>query len=241
MTWLPEAVLDKAALLLQFTSALADHRLRPGDRLPNERRLAEESGLSRGAVRDTLAELERRGILTRHVGRGTYIAAAGAGDGPAALPALPDRSQGWPLTDCSPAELVGFRVVIEPAIVGLVSFAATNADLQRLADAVIAGREVRDWIGAEAADARFHGLLFDCTGNQMFRSLGQQILLLRSQRAWQMLKASSFSPEKWAHYQAEHEQINEAIQSRDAERATKLLRAHLTGVHRNTLPLSGDL
>jgi DNA-binding FadR family transcriptional regulator len=234
--WLPGAVHDKARLLEQVLGALASHRLQAGDRLPNERMLAEHSGLSRGAVRDTLAELERRGILTRHVGRGTYVAQTEAPGGNGADETLP---AGWP--EISPADLMNFRAVIEPAIVDLVTFAATDADLARLADAVVTGHEVQTWLAAEQADRLFHSLLFDCTGNQMFRILGRQISRARAQQAWMRLKSSSFTAEKWAFYQAEHETINEAIQRRDAERAAMLLRAHLVGVRRGANLPDGDI
>ena len=47
--------------------------LKPGDRLPPERRLVEEFGASRTAVREALRALAARGLVESHVGRGTFV------------------------------------------------------------------------------------------------------------------------------------------------------------------------
>src|ERR1700748_1915529 len=56
--------------------AIAEERLAPGDRLPAEQQLAVWFGVSRMTLRHALAELARRGLVTRTVGRGggTFIA-----------------------------------------------------------------------------------------------------------------------------------------------------------------------
>ncbi len=47
--------------------------LRPGDRLPPERKLVEQFGLSRTVVREALQALAARGLIESHVGRGTFV------------------------------------------------------------------------------------------------------------------------------------------------------------------------
>jgi GntR family transcriptional regulator len=49
--------------------------LRVGDRLPAERELAEQLGVSRGTIRQALDALAARGLVERGVGRGTFVAA----------------------------------------------------------------------------------------------------------------------------------------------------------------------
>jgi GntR family transcriptional regulator len=59
-----------------LAAAIADGRLLPGDRLPAERDLGPDLGVSRDTVRQALAELQRRGLVNRTVGRtgGTFVA-----------------------------------------------------------------------------------------------------------------------------------------------------------------------
>src|SRR5579859_8221656 len=59
-----------------LADAIAAGRLAPGDRLPTEQDLADWLGVSRMTLRQALAELAQRGLVTRTVGRsgGTFVA-----------------------------------------------------------------------------------------------------------------------------------------------------------------------
>ena len=65
-----------AQIIAQIEQAIADGELAPGDRLPPERALAEEHGVSRMTVRQALQSLESRGLLRRAIGRngGSFVA-----------------------------------------------------------------------------------------------------------------------------------------------------------------------
>jgi GntR family transcriptional regulator len=65
-----------AQIVSQVERAIADGRLGPGDRLPPERELAVEHGVSRMTVRQALQTLESRGLLRRSIGRsgGSFVA-----------------------------------------------------------------------------------------------------------------------------------------------------------------------
>src|SRR5262245_57223807 len=67
------------ALYLQLGDALAAAiavgDLRPGERLPSERDLADQLGLSRTTVVSAYRELASRGLVRGHVGRGTFVCA----------------------------------------------------------------------------------------------------------------------------------------------------------------------
>lgn len=218
-------------LLTQCRRALKDGSLSVGQRLPNERLIAELSGLSRSTVRAVLDTLEREGLIIRHVGRGTYVADAPAQD-------LDKTSADISTT---PAELMEFRLIVEPSLVELIVLTATDAQLESLSEVARLGRDVRYWQQAEDADRTFHRALFDATGNKIFSDLGQRIAHMRDSRSWLRLKEGSFSLEKWTVYHQEHEVIVAALLDRNAEAARNALRRHLGGVRANAQMATADL
>jgi DNA-binding FadR family transcriptional regulator len=217
-------------LLAQLRQAIRNGALRPGARLPNERLVAERSGLSRSTVRVVFGLLEQEGQIVRHVGRGTYVR---DGVPPVAL------SSGEFLP--TPAELMEFRLTCEPPLVELVVLKSTDAQLEQLSSVAEAGRRVRSWRDAEDADRRFHEAIFELTGNKLYVELGRRLSAARDSRGWLRLKEGSFSLEKWAVYQQEHETIVAALQARHADAARQALRRHLGGVRANAQMVAWEI
>ena len=79
-------------LVRWFEEQLRNGSLREGDQLPPERRLGEQFGISRTAVREALRALAARGLIESHVGRGTFVCAPP--QAPAGIWDLQHRSNG---------------------------------------------------------------------------------------------------------------------------------------------------
>ncbi len=62
------------AVVRQIEKLILRGILRPGERLPSERELAERLGVSRPSLRDALAELQDRGLLSSRAGSGVFVA-----------------------------------------------------------------------------------------------------------------------------------------------------------------------
>src|SRR5215813_5489650 len=73
-----ESLYDQLVSALE--SAIDQGDLSPGARLPSERELASLLKLSRTTTTNAYRELESRGVLRRHVGRGTFVCATPAPD-----------------------------------------------------------------------------------------------------------------------------------------------------------------
>ncbi len=61
------------AIVQGVTAAVAMRRILPGDRLPTQRDLADQLGLAVATVGRAYTELESLGVVTSHVGRGTFV------------------------------------------------------------------------------------------------------------------------------------------------------------------------
>jgi len=197
-------------------------RLRPGERLATERELAFQYGASRNVVRSALAELQKSGKITRHVGRGTLVAAAVA---------TPERViDGFKLDDTSPAEMMEFRIALEPGVASAIVLNASERDIQGIVECVDRGDAAEKWEEFEFWDHSFHRRLIAATHNQLVVCTYEAACAARYKPAWGRLKQQNTSAAKWLTYQSEHRQIANALIARDSGAAENAIRAHLLHV-----------
>lgn len=215
------AVNAKEQLLSQLLDAMRSGKLNVGERLLNERDLAELSTLSRSSVRDVLATLEKQGLLERRVGRGTFVCA---------LPGHESLTELNAETLVTPAELIEFRLTVEPALADLLVLKVSDAEIERIRGELLAGRHASSWDEVERIDRDFHLMLYSATQNAMFIETGRRVARMRNNPAWLRLKAHRFNRERWLVFQREHEAILDALAMRDAQTVATLLRHHISGV-----------
>ncbi len=200
--------------------AVAQGIVGPGGKLPTERELAARFGMPRNTVRKTLAQLEAEGAITRHVGRGTYLADTGG---------FPADS----ITHTSPAELMEARLRLEPAMAELIVINATPADFERMEiclDRAERGAGLDDF---EVWDAALHQALAAATHNRFMIRVFDMATAVRHQTEWGKLKDRVVTPERRLKYQEEHRGIVAALKARDADRARAAILAHLQHARRN--------
>ena len=197
----------------------------PGARLPTERELARRFSVPRNAVRRTLTQLEAEGSITRHVGRGTFLAgAAGAGGKPFAAESFQHTS---------PAELMEARLRIEPALAELIVTNATPADFERMELCIQKAEHAATLDEFELWDAALHQALATATHNRFVARVLDMVAAVREQAEWGKLKDRIVTPERRLNYQQEHRAIVQALKERDAERASAAIVAHLQHARRN--------
>ena len=117
--------LDPVARLRSFIS---DGGYGQGVKLPPERDLTNELGMSRATLRKALDALERDGLIWRHVGKGTFVADGNQQDGTDASVQL-----GRQLT---PFRMMRARLAIEPAIAREAAINASGEALLRMQQAL---------------------------------------------------------------------------------------------------------
>jgi DNA-binding FadR family transcriptional regulator len=217
---------DGARRIREFiVSSASDGKLAPGARLPTERELARRFAVPRNAVRRTLAQLEAEGAITRHVGRGTFIAGAPQrADAP-----FPADS----VTHTSPAELMEARLRIEPALAELIVTNATPADFERMQVCIDQAEGADTLDEFERWDAALHQALATATHNRFVIRVLDMVAAVREQSEWGKLKDRIVTPERRLKYQEEHRAIVGALKARDADRARDSIVAHLQHARRN--------
>lgn len=195
-------------------------RIKPGERIAAERELAERFGASRSVVRAALAELHHAGKIVRRVGHGTIVKAAPVAAHPEA----------FALKDTSPAELLEFRLALEPGLAEAIVLNASENDLALIMETVECGDRASGWEQWEHWDRAFHRNLVGATHNRLAIGVYDAVIGIRHERPWLKIKRGHTNAIFWKGYQDEHRKIAAALAARDALAAAEAIRDHLTRV-----------
>jgi len=207
--------------------------LGPGSRLPTERQLALDLGVTRSSVRHALALLEARGRISREVGRGTFLrepapaAVVPAGAVPAG--AGPDAG-GSVGGDFAPADVMMVRRLLEPPAMPLVVAWATAADLDEMDRCLAGGDHAASYEEFETWDLALHRCIMRASRSPLLAVLYGVIEQARHGHVWGDLKRRSASATRRQEYQADHRQIVAALRARDSAAAVEAMRVHLARV-----------
>lgn len=201
---------------------------RAGHKLPTERELSGEFGLSRSTVRRVLADLKGRGLITQTVGSGTYVSE----DVARGLAELTHTAAPFAT---SPAELMSARLVLEPAIIAMVVGNATAADFARMEECCDKAEAAVTLEDFELWDGRLHEAVADAAHNAFISTVFQRMSEVRAQSEWGALKRRSATPARRLDYQREHRELVAALKDRDGVRAIQTCVEHLTHVRINLL------
>ena len=200
----------------------------PGQKLPTERALGAQFGLSRSTVRRVLQGLKARRLITQTVGSGTYVS-----EHAERLLAATPPADGMPAV--SPAELMSARLALEPAIVELVVGNATADDFARMDECLLHAEAASTLAEFERWDAALHQAVVAAAHNGLLTDVFRQLADARTHGEWGVLKQRSATPERRREYQQEHRAWVDALRRRDAAEARALCTAHLLHVRANLL------
>jgi DNA-binding FadR family transcriptional regulator len=192
----------------------------PGQRLPGERDLARQLGVSRPSVREALIALEVEGKVEVRVGSGVFVCQPNKLNG-----TLLEQGEG-------PFELIRARWVVEGETAALASESATSADLDEMHRAIDDLQESRTAEESEAADRRLHIAIGNATRNGPLANLVQLLWDGGRGELWRQMESHFSTPALWAETLRDHEAVVAAIESGSPVRARKTMHEHLTHVHR---------
>ena len=227
--------------------------LGPGSRLPTERQLAANLGVTRSGIRLALAALEADGLISREVGRGTFLLEAAAAalaaarsdgngaDAPAGLGA--DGAAGSPngneaagpparpaVPDFAPADVMTVRRLIEPQALPLVVLWATARDFAEMDRCLAGGDEAASYEEFETWDLALHRGIITAAHSPLLSALYGVVESARHGQVWGDLKRRSATRQRRELYQEDHRAIVTALRARDADAAVEAMRTHLARV-----------
>jgi GntR family transcriptional regulator, transcriptional repressor for pyruvate dehydrogenase complex len=217
----PRIVEGSAEQVIAFVRGLIERkRLRPGDRLPGERDLATQIGVSRPTVRMGLHALAAMGCVQSRHGSGTYIP-----DGPPALGSEP-LSLLAALHDFTRDQMYDARRIFEVGAAGLAAEFATADEIASLADEVTKLFSALDDPQLFLVhDIDFHRRVADASGNPIVAAVVEMVsALYYEQRRSTAAQASARDRREAAEA---HYRIYQAIRARDIEAARTTMNAHL--------------
>lgn len=205
----------------QLRKQVAEGKLKPGDRLPSERELAERLQVSRASVREALSALEMMGLLEVRSGEGTYIRHVNMDSVVAPL------SWALSLDKDTMKQLMEVRKILEVQTVSLAAERARDTDLKELAETIEDMRkDMEDGLFDEVSDQRFHFLITQATQNKILIRLMNSISDTFRQTIKFGLTKSDENIIKLYH---EHVAIYEAIKAKDPATARERMLSHLVG------------
>ncbi len=205
----------------QISELISEGEYTPGSRLPPERDLAKQLGVSRPSVREALIALEVEGLLDVRVGSGIYVSQPGERGERDAL-------QG----DAGPFEVTHARWLIEGECAALAAKNASAAQQRaiRAAHADLIKKSKRDHNPLDA-DRLFHLSIAEASGNSALMLLVQTLWDQRMGPLYRSLERKLEYPKMAAETVREHQAVVSAIARRDARAARNAMRRHMKQTH----------
>jgi DNA-binding FadR family transcriptional regulator len=214
----PEEITTVEGVIQLVRSWIDTAKLKEGDRLPTERALAEQFNLNRNLVRRAFLQLDRMGLINRHVGRGTFVGMAPTPE--------PARGAAKP-NDYSPAAVLQTRLMIEPRIATLAVANATMGDLRALEALIEEAATVEARHRLETIAIAFGQALAAATHNDLIAALAGAIAGARAGVALGPSDQLTVAPEERDATIEEFRAILAAMRARDPAAAAQAARRGL--------------
>lgn len=199
---------------------ISERQLGPGDRLPAQRQLAEQLGISRASLREAVTALETMGLITVQPGRGVFVAAPSSG------------AAAWRFSDrASPHDVYEARYCLEAFAAGMATARLDRDKAALMKHSVAALREAvarSDVAAMAAADSAFHDLIIEVCANPILTAMYKSVreLMTESQK---LPMHRSVGLEETA---LEHEVLLARIEAGDQHGASEAMRTHIRNAAR---------
>jgi DNA-binding FadR family transcriptional regulator len=220
-------------ILHQIRDAVLSGKFQVGDRLPNERALAEQFAASRTSVREALRGLEQAGVILikKGIRGGVFVA-----DPDHRLVSRPFQTL-LRLRKITMDNIVEARLIFEPEAARLAAQRAEPEDLEEMNDviermsAAVKGGEL-----PTSFDLRFHKLIARAARNPILEMLSDSMLEVASQ----VITGLHPSRDVLRHVVRRHREVFEAVRKGDSDLAFTVMSRHIVDVRNRLTKESAD-
>ena len=222
-TRIPEEIVSQVLKLVR------DGTLKPGDRLPPERELAQQLNVSRASVREAMRLMDMQGLVIIRPGSGTFITE----DTVEVIVQAFSSLLSGPASAAS--DIFEMRLILEPQVVSLAAERTSDADVRRMEEILRQQEEdiANGGTGVEF-DSEFHFAIAQATNNSALIAVTQAISDLLSQSR----DSTLLSPERSNQSLESHRRILETIKNRQSKSAEVAMHQHIADIDRRVHNLS---
>lgn len=219
--------MSKTELLVQrIRQMIASDGHGHNDKLPPEREMCTRLDVTRNQLRGALALLEARGLIWRHVGRGTFVGER---------PVLNLEDVSYLRDQVTPQHVASVRLAIEPELARLAAMHGTPTDMEEIRTCAARCCEAPDWRSYEAWDNKLHFAIARAAKNKLFLYYFETLNVVRRAMVWGQPRKTLKPEENYSSF-LEHNQIVEAIEANNRDVAAQCMRQHLHSVYERILP-----
>ena len=211
----------------QLRQLMSSGEFTVGSRLPAERDLAIQLGVSRPSVREALIALEVEGMIEVRTGSGIYVQSTTRPKNEP-TPTMSDAPSDW-----GPLEVMSARILVEAEVAALAAQNAQKKQLQTIRNGLqkMKLEAARDEV-PRRGDEAFHEAIAKACGNSVLLDTVQRFWLARNGPLFERLGDYFEHPESWQAAIAEHQAVLHAIEAHDASAARKAMQKHLKQAHK---------
>ena len=205
----------------QLRALIAQGEFDTGARLPAERDLAREFGVSRPSVREALIALEVEGWVEVRTGSGVYV------QDRSHRKAAPVAVNEW-----GPLELIRARRVVEGETAALAALHGRRKHVDAMTQAIALMRELADQnVMPLEGDRAFHLAIVEACDNAVLAETVQGFWDSRKGPIFSRLGGHFETVPSWRAAIVEHEAVRDAIAARDATAARAAMHEHMDKAH----------
>lgn len=205
----------------QLRSLIGSGEFAVGARLPAERDLARQLGVSRPSVREALIALEVEGVIDVRTGSGIYVRQPGPR--PSLNGGTPHDPAEW-----GPLELMRARELVESEVAALAARHARRAHIAAIGSALAQMHdEASAGVIPRGGDEAFHTAVAQACGNEVLRDTVHGYWQARRGPLFERLSVYFENPASWSAALVEHAAVLEAIRAHDAPAARAAMQSHL--------------